>query len=180
MVAALVLTVSLTIIPEDACGLAEFNRRVSDYTQLTSQAAAAVPPERVFDDPTEMLEARASLRKALRAARPNARPGDVVGGCAGHMLRQIIAAALARPGVDPVELKRQFAADRPPGAKRPVVNHRYDWRLGAWMWPALLRDLPPLPGDLEYRIVDDDLVLVDVRASFVVDILEDVLGNGEE
>ena len=71
-------------------------------------------------------------------------------------------------------------ANQSSGAKRPVVNHRYDWRLGAWMWPALLRDLPPLPGDLEYRIVDDDLVLVDVRASFVVDILEDVLGNGEE
>jgi hypothetical protein len=51
----------------------------------------------------------------------------------------------------------------------------YDWRLGAWMWPALLQVLPPLPPDLQYRIVDDDLVLIDLRASLVVDILEDAL-----
>ena len=52
--------------------------------------------------------------------------------------------------------------------------------LGAWMWPALLHALPTLPEDLQYRIVDNDLVLVDLHASLVVDILEDAITNDED
>jgi hypothetical protein len=48
------------------------------------------------------------------------------------------------------------------------------------MWPALLQALPPLPPELQYRIVDDDLVLIDLRASLVVDILDDVMAADED
>jgi hypothetical protein len=175
MVAALVLAVSLPFIPTDACGPADFGHQVSHYMRLRTQAAAGLPPERTFADPAEMLKARTALRAAIGAARPHARPGDILGGCSAHMLRRIVIVALAGSQLDPVELVRRLNADRYSGAKRPVVNGKFDWRLGAWMWPALLRDLPRLPDPLEYRIVDDDLVLVDVGASLVVDILDDAL-----
>jgi hypothetical protein len=41
--------------------------------------------------------------------------------------------------------------------------------------PAVFRDLPPLPGELEYRVVGRDLVLLDVIANLVVDVLRDAI-----
>lgn len=41
--------------------------------------------------------------------------------------------------------------------------------------PTLLLKLPKLPGEVEYRIVDHDLVLLDVKANLVVDILRQAL-----
>jgi hypothetical protein len=43
------------------------------------------------------------------------------------------------------------------------------------MWPTLLRVLPELPAELEYRFSDRDLVLIDGHANVVVDILENAL-----
>ena len=43
------------------------------------------------------------------------------------------------------------------------------------MWPSLLAVLPPLPEGLEYRFADRDLVLIDIHASIVVDILVNAL-----
>src|SRR5687767_4530285 len=100
MVAAFVLALSLPFIPADACGPADFDRQVSDYMRVRTAAAAGVPSERTFEDATEMLEARAALRAAIRAARPHARPGDILGGCATHMLRRIVAVALAGSHLD--------------------------------------------------------------------------------
>lgn len=39
------------------------------------------------------------------------------------------------------------------------------------MFACVIEALPPLPAELQYRIVGDDLVLIDVHASLVVDIL---------
>ena len=40
---------------------------------------------------------------------------------------------------------------------------------------ALLRKLPDLPPELEYRIVGRSLLLRDVKANLIVDILRDVV-----
>jgi hypothetical protein len=39
----------------------------------------------------------------------------------------------------------------------------------------MIEALPPLPDELQYRIVGRDLVLVDVHANLVVDILREAL-----
>jgi hypothetical protein len=39
----------------------------------------------------------------------------------------------------------------------------------------LLEALPPVPGGLEYRVVGPDLVLWDVHAEIVIDVLRDAL-----
>ena len=161
-------------------GVAEFTARVDAYMTLRREAAHGVPAEWIFEDPAEMLAERKALRQAIRDARPKARPGDLFTPRAAVAFRHIVASTAADHGVDPKDIVRTLRSDRLPGARLPVVNGPYDWRLGAWMWPALLQVLPPLPPDLQYRIVDDDLVLIDLRASLVVDILEDVMATDEE
>ena len=39
------------------------------------------------------------------------------------------------------------------------------------MPPDILDELPPLPKQLQYRLVDRDLALLDMHADLVVDIL---------
>jgi hypothetical protein len=161
-------------------GVAEFTARVDAYMTLRREVAHGVPAEWIFEDPAEMLAERKALRQAIRDARPDARTGDLFTPRAAVAFRRIVAATAAEQRVDPKDVVRALRAERIPGARPPVVNRPYDWRLGAWMWPALLHALPPLPPDLQYRIVDDDLVLIDLRASLVVDILEDVMTADED
>ena len=164
----------------DAAALAEFTAGLRQYLLVRQDAAPDLLSDRLFDDPVEMLFVRDALRRSIRDARPDARAGDLFTPRAASAIRHIVAATAAAGGVDPKDIVRELRADRMPGAKQPVVNHSYDWRLGAWMWPALLQTLPPLPPDLQYRIVDDDLVLIDLRANLVVDILENAMEVDED
>ena len=180
MLPQIVLALALGSAHVDATGIQEFNEKVTEYLRLRQEITRQLPPERMFDDPGEMLHERARLRAAIRRERDDARRGDIFTPNAAVAFRRIIARTLAASPVDPMDLSQWLSGDQMPGAKRPKANGRYDWRLGAWMWPRLLRELPQLPRQLEYRIVDDDLVLVDVRASLVVDVLEDALEVDEE
>ena len=165
----------------DAAAVAEFSGRVRDYLRLRQDAARGLPHEQLFDDPREALARRKALRRAIRDARPDARAGDLFTPGAAAAFRHIVAATAAAHHVDPTDIVHALRAERERGAKQPAVNRRYDWRLGAWMWPALLQALPLLPENLlQYRIVDNDLVLVDLHASLVVDILEDALTADED
>lgn len=42
--------------------------------------------------------------------------------------------------------------------------------------PVIARMLPPLPAGLEYRLIDNDLVLRDTSADVIVDVLRNALG----
>ena len=58
----------------------------------------------------------------------------------------------------------------------PVVNAR--WPVGAplsTMMPDLLAELPRLPEGLEYRFVQGDLILLDIDACLIVDVIPDVV-----
>ena len=58
---------------------------------------------------------------------------------------------------------------------RALVNDRWRGTALTTMPPDLLAVLPPLPPELEYRFVHRDLVLWDVRADLIVDVLRDAI-----
>ena len=58
---------------------------------------------------------------------------------------------------------------------RAIVNDRWPGSALTTMPPDLLALLPPLPRELEYRFVHRDLVLWDVRADLIVDVLRDAI-----
>ena len=164
----------------DAAAVAEFTARLEEYLLLRHAALRDLPGDRPFEDAGEMLAIRDAGRRAIRDARPDARAGDLFTPRAAAAFRHIIVATAAAHRVDPKDIVRALRAERHPHARQPAINAAYDWRLGAWMWPALLHALPPLPPDLQYRLVDDDLVLIDLRAGLVVDILEDAMDTDED
>lgn len=180
MLGHVVLAFALGSAATDPAGIEAFDAKVTDYLRIRQEITSRLPAERTFDDPRQMLHERGLLRSAIRKTRADAKPGDMFTAEAAPAFRRIIAATIVASGLDPEDLVGRFNDDRIPGARPPAVNKKYDWRLGAWMWPALLHALPRLPPELEYRIVDDDLVLIDTRASLVVDILKNALDVDEE
>jgi hypothetical protein len=55
------------------------------------------------------------------------------------------------------------------------ANGFLPWEAGPPRWRELFWALPSLPEELEYRLVGGDLVLLDVEARLIVDILVDAI-----
>jgi hypothetical protein len=55
------------------------------------------------------------------------------------------------------------------------VNEPPPWEIDNVVQLPLLRDLPLLPGELEYQLVGRELVLVDVPSNLVVDVIRAAL-----
>jgi hypothetical protein len=56
-----------------------------------------------------------------------------------------------------------------------TVNEAFPAGVAVLRPPKLVGALPPLPAELEYRVVGRDLALVDLRANLVVDVLRRAL-----
>jgi hypothetical protein len=119
---------------------------------------------------------RVFLASAIKTARPHARAGDIfTPPVAGH-LRVRIAEVLrdqdALAGVRAV-----FMVHPPIEGYHPQVHDSYPYWASQEMLPALLRTLPALPTELEYRLLGRDLVLLDVHADLIVDVLVDAVAK---
>jgi hypothetical protein len=155
--------------------LAAFEQSVQDYVALHRRLARVTPPLQVTADPAQLRTAVDSLGQAIRLARPAAQRGDVFTVPVARLFRQRIGCALWT--FDVTLLTTEMEGDSESNAP-PVVNGSFPWGSGNAMWPSVLAALPPLPEELEYRFVGADLVLVDVRADLVVDILKAALPAG--
>jgi len=150
----------------------EFRDRTAAYLAVHKKAAESVPPLKETDDPSKLTSREVALGEAIRQARAGAKPGDVFGAELAPRIRDIIKKDWARrSGAD----KAGLAEDIPPGTLADV-NATYPSALALATFPAsLLMALPPLPEDLEYRFVGRHLILRDVKANIIVDVLPNVL-----
>ena len=165
----------LTPLTMEEQALAQFDHAVDQYVALHRRVERRLPPERLFDDAEEMFAARDELREAILAARPGAHQGDIFTPAVAQAFVVTLEDVIEECGHDPADILADINAERLPGTPKPRVNGKYPWGIGSAMWPTLLRVLPELPAELEYRFADRDLVLIDVHANIVVDILEDAL-----
>lgn len=152
--------------------LAAFVARVDDYAALRDKVEASLPPFEATKDPVKLTERQRALAAALIAARPDAAPGDLFAAESRPAIARIVRADFAkRSRAD----RRALVQDLPQGAV-VAVNAEYPAQLPlVTVPPGLLRALPPLPDDLEYRIVGRDLILLDTRAGLVLDVLPGVV-----
>jgi hypothetical protein len=152
--------------------VADFSAAVDRYVKLHRQLARSLPMPPAFDD-EDPFQAE-ELRAAIVAARPYARQGTFFTTGVAAMLRdRIETEVLYHPGAADVILRGGY--EPVPGEPGPVVNEPFP-PVRAWVrWPPLARALPGLPRELDYALWGRDLVLVDVAANLVLDILPDAL-----
>lgn len=155
----------------DVSGMRVFGQHVDAYVALRQTVLKRISPPPVSSDAGAIVAAVDALANAIRAARPNAQIGDIFTTQSASAFRRRIEDVLARNQGDLTDLLTEIDREAPARPPRLTVNGRFDWQYGALMPANLIGALPRLPGFLQYRFVDRDLVLVDVEAGLVVDIL---------
>jgi hypothetical protein len=155
-------------------GLQLFAQRVAAYAELHQRVDAVFPLWKPTDDIDSMFRRRANLAAAITAERPDARQGDIFEPSAADALRDLVAGALS--GVD-VEFLLQglYEECEMPASYRPQVNAGYPGWATHEVPFVLLTALPVLPAGIQYRLIDHDLLLWDVDANLIVDVLPDAL-----
>jgi len=154
-----------------AKAMADFRKRLDGYIDLRNQITKTVPEVKETGDPSKIHSREQALGRAIAAARSTAKRGDLFGVEMSRHLRIILAQ----------DWKSRSAADRralfdevPVGIKL-AINQPYPTTVPLVSAPAkLLADLPTLPEELEYRLVDRHLLLRDRDANLILDLLLNV------
>jgi hypothetical protein len=151
-----------------------FGQRMAAYSQLHRRAAASVSPLRPTADAHEILQRQADLWAAIVMMRPKARQGDIFDPAVAAAFRSLIAEALT--GIDSAAMLRDlFEESEGLAVDRPQVNTGYPEGATHEMPSVLLAALPALPEGIVYRIIDLSLVLWDMDADLIVDVLPNAL-----
>ncbi len=155
-----------------AQSMADFKKRVDGYLELRRGIAGKLPEVKETGDPSKISAREKALGTAIAMARASAKAGDIFGVEMSHHLKRILAEDWkARTPAD----RKALFAELPPGLQLKV-NQPYPTALPLVTVPTkLLTQLPTLPEELEYRLVDGRLLLRDRDANLIVDVLADVL-----
>lgn len=151
-----------------------FQGRVFEYMALHDRIERGLFPLGESPGIHAILARRAQWASAIKGARPNARQGDVFTSDVANVIRGLIARALE--GVDAEALLADlYAEDSVPSNFHVRVHDRYPAWATHEMPPVLLHRLPSLPAGLRYQLIDHDLVLWDMDADLVVDVVPDAI-----
>ena len=160
---------------EERVLLRDFNHRVDQYVRLHRRLARALPWEHLSGDFEDMVIAVDALHTSIVDARPNARAGAIFTPAISHLLVARLDDAIAKQNLTRADVWVAMQLWDPSGLPAPTVNGRFPPIRHVRAWPALFAALPALPPELQYRFVGRDLVLLDVHADLVVDIVTDAL-----
>ena len=161
--------------PSLTSALGQFGERIAAYATLRQELDFSLPP--AYERPRgvhAMLQARATLATAIKAARPHARQGDFFSPSVADIFRMTIAEALS--GVDSdAFFESLYVGDAVPAGLPPRVHDTYpEWATHDVPFLVLER-LPLLPDELEYRLIGRTLVLWDIDADLILDVLPDAI-----
>ena len=151
--------------------MAKFSERVTAYIALQKKTESTLVPQKETSDPYKIKTLVTSLANGIRAARADAKPGDVFNG-ASEQFRHMI-----REDAKDRSVRDAFAAmEEVPKNKRPKVNDDYPEKAAlATVPPLILKRLQRLPDGVEYRFMGRDLILRDTKANLIVDVLHEAV-----
>ena len=161
--------------PGEEMALRRFHGAVNEYVSLHRRLEGTLPPLQVTEDARQICQAVEAMASAIRAARPAARIGDIFDAEIGTLIRTRIKDVVWEHGDLVTDVLADIDEEVPLDAPWPVVNGPFPWTRGSMMPPDILSVLPPVPEELQYRLVGRDLVLVDLHADLVIDILRRAL-----
>ena len=150
--------------------VSEFNDRVKEYITLHRKLANEAGPLDETKKPHEITQREEALGQLIRTTRAGAKPGSLFTPPVATLFRTIIKQESSRR---PAAVRRDRKEDQDELADFvPTVNQTYPPTQPLVTFPAgLLRTLPKLPQELEYRLVQRYLIVRDIEANLIVDVL---------
>ena len=151
----------------DALTQQEFKKRIDAYIAVHNDAVKDVGALKETSDPAEIKAAQNALAQRIAAARADAKPGDIFTPDIRNRFRELLAPHLK--GEDGRDAKEIVKDDAPPTVPFKVNAPYPDGKPLPTVPANFLVNLPPLPKQVEYRIIDQHLILRDVDANLIVD-----------
>ena len=156
-----------TGVNADAAVLQDFKSRVDAYMKLRKDAVKDAPALKETTDPAKIKAAQDAMSAEIRAARVNAKHGDVFTPEITAKFRRLLNPELK--GDDGHDAKAIIKDDAPTNITFKV-NAKYPEGAPVPTVPAnLLINLPTLPEPLQFRIIEKHLILLDEDADVIVD-----------
>ena len=157
----------------DSSALDEFTRRVEEYAAMRRRLAGPFGAIDETKSPQEIANREAALAGAVQNTRSDAKRGDIFTPQAAPIIKARIK-EIYKSSPQVRDTHRDAEVEVPDFI--PQVNMVYPttFPLGTFP-PTVLNILPRLPKELEYRIVTDHLILRDVEANVIVDVLPDAI-----
>ena len=151
----------------EAAAIKQFNDAITKYMTLRQRLRSEVSGPVKNSSSAELTSASDALAAAIQRARTGAQ--------AGAIFSPTVAPVIKRRIADTVRTEQLAAVladidDEGTAGPSPQVHLRLPVTAQmATMPPALLKVLPALPKELEYRILGRYLILRDVDASLILD-----------
>lgn len=151
--------------------MGRFSERVNAYLALQKKVEGKLTAQKETNDPEKIKAHISELANGIRAARADAKPGDVFDGVSEQFRHSIHEDARNR------SVRDAFAAmQEVPKNTAPKVNADYPETAALATVPALiLKRLQRLPDGIEYRFMGRDLILRDTKANIIVDFLHEAV-----
>ena len=153
----------------DAAAIHQFDAAIAKYLasrkRLLGEVAGPVPESTA----PKLTQASDALAAAIQRSRPKARPGDLFMPPVTAVIKRRVVDVVQKENLGPV---LAGIDDEEAGPKAPSIHMRFPAAAPmATMPPSLLAVLPKLPKELEYRIIGNYLILRDVDAALILDVI---------
>jgi len=164
------LAVCAATAADQASAVKDFQNRVADYVKLHNTARSEVHGLKPTRSAEEIEHHEYKLAHRIRDSRRNAVQGDIFTPEIAAEFRKLIGTTMQGP--DARAIRTSLAHAAPAHLKALRVDDPYPGEVPLQSTPpSLLLNLPPLPAELEYRVVGDALVLRDIEANLIVDFI---------
>jgi hypothetical protein len=155
----------------NAAVMADFQKRVEAYVAEHRKLEDTLPKLSKQTNPQEIDGHERALGKLVQAARKTAKPGDILTPAMQRVVRTILRPIFA--GVEGAQIKNEILDKEYKGNAKLAVNARYPDEVPvSTMPPQVLASLPKLPEELEYRFIQNSLILFDSHAHIIVDFMD--------
>lgn len=157
----------------DAAAVAEFMKRVNDYVAIHLTAEKASPKLPQEATPLQIDQTQRALAARIQMARKGAKRGDIFTPEMTIFIKGVLNRVFS--GRDGTQL-RSSIMDENVEYLALKTNQRYpDAYPRTTMPPDVLKALPQLPEEMEYRFVGSQLILLDQHAHLIPDFIPDAL-----
>jgi hypothetical protein len=156
----------------DSALIQDFQKRLDAYMQLRKDLERRMPKLKATPEQEKIRRHESELRRAIGEARKSTGQGGIFTPEISAEFRRLVSQSLESGAKLHIGQSLRHAE---PVHLTLHANERYPEHLPLQsMPPSLLENLPRLPAEIEYRITGRDLILLDVKASLVVDVLPGV------
>jgi len=157
----------------DAAAIAGFTERVNQYTALHQKLEDTLPKLSKQATPQQIDQNERAFGALLQSARKTAQRGDLFTPEITVVIKRLMAEVFGGPEGQKL---RSSVMDENVKELPLRVNQRFPEGIPmATMPPAILKALPALPEQMQYRFVASQFVLLDPHANVVADFIPGVL-----